>query len=81
MLWSNIRLRSSVSTRMAAPKKQMRHKNRPITMDTMIPIMGRQTFCISTCLVNAVGTPPTSTCPLLTPLISIRYSSGMISCM
>ena len=57
---------------MLVPKKQMRHKKRPTTMNSTIHIMGRQMCRNSTSFVKGIVSPLTTTCPRLTPLMTRR---------
>jgi len=57
---------------MLVPKKQMRHKKRPTTMNSTIHIMGRQMCWNSTSFVKGIVSPLTTTCPRLTPLMTRR---------
>ena len=53
--------RKSVSTRMAASKKQMRHKNRPNTSDRITATMGMQIRSSRKGISNGTSAPSTST--------------------
>ena len=57
---------------MLVPKKQMRHRKRPTTMNSTIQIMGRQMCWKSTSRVKGIVSPFTTTCPRLTPLMTSR---------
>ena len=61
----------------AEPKKQMRHKNRPATIATTTINIGTQMLVKTKS--NVKGTTPfaVATSPFFTPLITMRYSSGM----
>ena len=47
----------SVSTLMAAPKKHTRHKNRPMTMTTMMYTMGRHSLSSKKSMVKGTVAP------------------------
>ena len=62
----------SVSTRMAEPKKHTRHRNRPMTMTTMMYTMGRHRRSSRKSMVKGTMAPSYRTSPVLRPLTSIR---------